>query len=317
MDLKIVKNAVLGLVVGDILGVPVEFISREELAEDPVTGIREYGTHSQPAGTWSDDSSMALCLLKSLSKGLDYQDIMSRFLRWAEEGYMTAHNEVFDMGFATREALVRFSEGTPPLKCGGTGTYDNGNGSLMRILPLALWLHDHINEKFPHDSSSYQIIHNVSALTHAHPISLISCGIYCSVANELICGRTSLKDIQNGITTAKDFYQSLPEFSRYLPKFERVDVYLLQSLPKEDISSGGFVIHTLEAALWCLSHSSDYRSCLLEAVNLGEDTDTTGAVAGGLAGLKYGWQEIPEEWLSSTAKLDDILELCRIFSASV
>ncbi len=317
MNLDIVKSAVLGLVVGDALGVPAEFMNREELTKSPIAEMRGYGTHSQPAGTWSDDSSMMLCLLKSLSKALDYQDIMSRFLRWAEQGYMTAHGEVFDMGISTRKALVKFSEGTPPLECGGTDIYDNGNGSLMRILPLSLWLHGSIGANRPYNGKAYQVIHNVSALTHAHPISLISCGIYCSAANELICGRNASSDIQNGIEAAKNYYRSLPEFSGYLHEFERVDAHILQSLPNENISSSGFVIHTLEAALWCLLRSNDYRSCLLEAVNLGEDTDTVGAVAGGLAGLKYGWQKIPSEWLNSIAKLDKILSLCEAFSVSI
>ena len=127
-----VKSAMFGLVVGDALGVPVEFQSREELEQDPVTGMRAYGTHHQPAGTWSDDSSMALCLLESLTHGVNYEDMLVRFLRWAEEGYMTAHGDVFDMGIATQQALAKYKRGTPPLECGGTGTYDNGNGSLMR-----------------------------------------------------------------------------------------------------------------------------------------------------------------------------------------
>ena len=97
-----VKSAILGLVAGDALGVPVEFQSREELEQAPVTGMRAYGTHHQPAGTWSDDSSMALCLLESLTHGVNYDDMMARFLRWAGEGYMTAHGDVFDMGIATR-----------------------------------------------------------------------------------------------------------------------------------------------------------------------------------------------------------------------
>lgn len=307
---NVVKSAVLGLVVGDALGVPIEFVPRSELDADPVIGMRAYGTNNQPAGTWSDDSSMALCLLESLTRGLDYEDMMTRFLRWAEEGYMTAHGQVFDMGIATRKALVKFAQGTPPLSCGGNGTYDNGNGSLMRILPMALYLHRTMGPEFPNKPEAYEIIHNASALTHAHPVSLISCGIYCAVANELLCGRVSPADIQNGIMAAKAFYQTLADFSPVLENFRRVDVDRLLTLPRAEISGSGYVVHTLEAALWCLLHTNGYRSCLLESVNLGDDTDTTGAVAGGLAGIRYGLDSIPEEWLAVIAKREEIERLC-------
>lgn len=312
-----VKSAIFGLVAGDALGVPVEFQSREELEQDPVAGMRAYGTHHQPAGTWSDDSSMALCLLESLTHGVNYDDMMARFRRWAEEGYMTAHGDAFDMGIATRQALTKYAKGTSPLECGGTGTYDNGNGSLMRILPLALYLHCAVGPEFPGKPEAYQIIQNASALTHAHPISLIACDIYCSIANELLCGRSSPSDIQHGIEAAKKVCASLPDLAPYLPEFERVDVDALQALPKSEIRGSGYVVRTLEAALWCLLHMDSYRACVLEAVNLGEDTDTVGAVAGGLAGIRYGMADIPEEWLSVLAKQNEIEALCQAFAQSL
>ena len=309
-----VKSAMFGLVVGDALGVPVEFQSREEMDQDPVTGMRAFGTHHQPAGTWSDDSSMALCLLESLTHGINYDDMMSRFIRWAEEGYMTAHNDVFDMGIATQQALAKYKWGTPPLECGGTGTYDNGNGSLMRILPMALYLHRTMGPEFPRRPEACQIIHNASALTHAHLISLIACDIYCSVANELLCGRDSPADIQNGIAAAKEICSSLPDIAPQLAEFKRVDGNVLHSLPRAEIRGSGYVVHTLEAALWCLLHSDSYQTCVLEAVNLGEDTDTVGAVAGGLAGIQYGLGEIPTEWLDVIAKRAEIETLCQAFA---
>ncbi len=304
-----VKNAMLGLVVGDALGVPVEFCSREELERNPVNGMRANGTHGQPAGTWSDDSSMALCLMESLTKGVDYADMMARFLRWADKGYMTAHGEVFDMGIATRQALIRFAHGTSALECGGTGEYDNGNGSLMRILPVALYLHRTMGPDFPHMPEAYRIIHNASALTHAHPISLTACGLYCAAVNELLCGQTS---VWGGIKAAKEFYRDQPEFAFHRNAFQRIEPDVLPSLPRSEIKSSGYVVHTLEAALWHLERHDSFRGCLLEAVNLGEDTDTVGAVAGGLAGLKYG--DIPEDWLSVIARREEIADLCGAFS---
>lgn len=311
-----VKGAVLGLVAGDALGVPAEFMTREELAQDPVTGMRSGGAHGQSAGTWSDDSSMALCLLESLIYGLDYEDMMARFLRWADEGYMTARGEVFDMGIAIRKALMSFVHGTPALECGGHGTYDNGNGSLMRILPVALYVHRTMGPEFPDEPESYRIIHNASALTHAHPISLIGCGIYCAVANELLCGGGGPEDIQRGIARAKAAYFGMPEYKPYLKEYRRVDADVLLALPKSKISGSGYVVHTLEAALWCLLHTDSCHSCLLDAVNLGEDTDTVGAVAGGLAGIRYGLADIPKEWLSVIAKEKEIETLCERFAAN-
>ncbi len=317
MTLETVKGAILGLVTGDALGVPVEFIDRDKLEKSPVTDMQAYGTHHQPAETWSDDSSMALCLLESLISGIDYADMMARFLRWAKEGYMTAHDKTFGMGRTTLKALGKFAHHTPPLECGGTGTYDNGNGSLMRILPVALYLHSIIGQEFPQSPEAYQIIHNASALTHAHPISLIACGIYCAAANELLCGRNTSADIQNGIAAAKAFYRSSSEWSTFLDQFRRVEVDVLQSLTRNEISSSGYVLHTLEAALWCLLHHNDYRSCLLEAVNLGKDTDTVGAVAGGLAGIQYSFHGIPADWLDVIAKRMEIELLCQVFAQSL
>lgn len=311
---KQVLSAVLGLALGDALGVPVEFMGRERLERDPVTGMRANGTHHQSAGTWSDDTSMALCLLESLTEGVNYDDMMSRFYRWAYKGYMTAHGKVFDMGIATQQALGRFARGTPALQCGGAGEYDNGNGSLMRILPVALYLHRTAGPGFPGKAEAYEVIHSASAVTHAHPISLIACGLYCAAANDLLCGRP---DVWEGIGTAKAFYRAQPDLAPFLDAFRRVEPDLLPALPREEVKSGGFVLHTLEAALWCLERTGGFRACLLEAVNLGEDTDTTGAVAGGLAGLRYGLDALPGEWLAVLAKREDIEALCRAFARAL
>lgn len=230
---------------------------------------------------------------------------------------MTAHGEVFDMGFATRQALVKFAQGISPLECGGSGVYDNGNGSLMRILPVALYLHQTMGPDFPDMEEVYQVIQNASRLTHAHPVSLIGCGIYCAVVNELLCGRSGPEDIQRGIARAVSMHFWMPELKPHLKEYRRVKVDILQTLPRSEINSGGYVVHTLEAALWCLLHSDSYRSCMLEAVNLGDDTDTVGAVVGGLAGIRYGLAGIPGDWLSAIAKREEIESLCWKFAAAL
>lgn len=127
-------NGIMGSCIADALGVPVEFESRETLRQNLVIDMQSYGTHNQVEGTWSDDTSMTLCLIDSLSKGLDYNDIMTNFIKWINTGEYTAHEEVFDVGNATRKALMRFEKGIAPLDCGGLDDKDNGKGSLMRIL---------------------------------------------------------------------------------------------------------------------------------------------------------------------------------------
>lgn len=313
MDIKTIKGAMLGLVVGDALGVPVEFMSSEDLAACPVTGMRGYGTHDQPAGTWSDDSSMALCLMESLSRGLDYEDMASTYLRWADEGYWTAHGNVFDMGFATRKALVKYAHGVPALACGCDGQRDNGNGSLMRIMPLALYLHEAMGPCWNDEKDAHGIVLNTSRITHAHPISCIACGIYCSIANEILRGHNLQLAIDYGIEKAKAVYATQKELSGFLPEFQNVSLNTLKELPIHSIRGSGYVLDTLVSSLWCLLHTDCFRSCVLQAVNLGEDTDTVGAVTGGLAGLYYGLDAIPKEWLSTLSRKEDIETLCDRF----
>ncbi|MBG0765793.1 MAG: ADP-ribosylglycohydrolase family protein [Tissierellales bacterium] len=168
-----ILSSIMGSCVADALGVPVEFYSREQLKRNPVADMRAYGTYNQPAGTWSDDTSMTLCTLDSLSKGLDYKDIMDKFLSWYKDGEYTPHGETFDIGMSTSKALNKYDSGEEPLKSGGTGERDNGNGSLMRILPVLFYLQKTYGENWIEKEEAYQIIHNISALTHAHILMLL------------------------------------------------------------------------------------------------------------------------------------------------
>lgn len=309
-----VLGGILGFAVGDALGVPVEFEPRGARKEDPVAGMRKDGTYGQPAGTWSDDTSMTLCALESLTRGLDYGDMMDRFLRWAEEGYWTPYGEVFDMGKTTREALLRYAKGVPALECGTRAERENGNGSLMRMLPAAFYLR-HLRLTAPISREEmFAIVHDISGLTHAHPISLISCGIYCDIAHQLLDGDPPARAIASGVKHAKAVYAGLTGYSAWLPHFRRVELDTLCALPEDEIQSSGYVLSTLEAALWCLLHTDSLKDCLLTAVNLGSDTDTVAAVAGGLAGVYYGPQEIPAPWLDVLARRDEIEGLCRDFT---
>lgn len=282
-------DGIMGLVVGDALGVPVEFRMRDTFTVSDMTG---FGTHNQPAGTWSDDSSMTLATVESIARTgkIDPADMMNNFSRWLYEAEFTAHGSVFDVGGATRRAVDRYRTGTSPEKCGGTSVRDNGNGSLMRILPLAF------------TRCSKQQIVAVSALTHAHPISTEACVLYISVAKALL----DHVPVDAAVHLAAE-QSGLAEFSRLRE---------LKNLTRDEIKSSGYVVATLEAALWCLHHTKSYRECVLLAVNLGEDTDTVAAVAGGLAGILYGCggeRGIPDEWISQIARKDWIKELCEEF----
>lgn len=305
-----VLSGIIGLCVGDALGVPVEFVSREKLRSNPVTDMIGYGTFDLPPGSWSDDSSLALCLLDSLANGLDYNDIMKKFLSWINDAEYTPYGTVFDVGRTCMQSIFRFPRGTEAIKCGGASEYDNGNGSLMRILPLAFYLNTVYGDDYSSCEEAFDIIHHVSALTHAHERSKIACGIYLTIAGNLINNSELTKGIYGGIEKAKKYYESRSEYADELQHYSRIFDDGFADLPREEIKSSGYVVDTLEAALWCLLNTDSYESCVLKAVNLGGDTDTVGAVAGGLAGIYYGFDAIPAKWVSQIARIDYIKSLC-------
>lgn len=305
-----VKSGLLGLAVADALGVPVEFSSRRQLKEHPVKTMMGYGTWNQPPGTWSDDSSMAFCLAESLCMGYDLEDLGQRFVDWVGRGYWTPHGVVFDIGNATASAIARLKQGVKPSEAGGKTESDNGNGSLMRILPLAFTLMN-----VSDDQRKWEMIHEVSAVTHAHPRSLIGCAIYIEMALQLLRGETPRSAYEKMKGVISQAYAKSP-YANELSNYSRVLEGDIAALPEAEIQSSGYVVHTLEAALWCLLKNHSYEETVLQAVNLGEDTDTVGAVAGGLAGIYHGFRSIPEKWLEVIAKREEIIELCERFGAS-
>lgn len=296
------KDALFGLAVGDALGVPVEFNSRAYLKEKPVKEMLGFGTHHQPAGTWSDDSSLAFCLAESLCEGFDLQDIANRFANWYQHGYWTPYGEVFDIGTTTIKSLKNLENGANPLVSGCNHESDNGNGSLMRTLPLIFYLQNKsIEERFG-------IVGEVSAITHGHIRSVLACFIYCEIALELLTESDKFKAFQSAINRINAFeilFQNYPNEMDLLQRILNISKSL-HLLPENEILSDGYVLHTLEAAIWCWLNSKDYPETVLKAVNLGSDTDTTACVAGGLAGLTYGFEAIPSEWINILARKEDI-----------
>lgn len=248
------KSAVYGLAVGDALGVPVEFMKRGSFH---VTGMTGYGSHNQPAGTWSDDTSMTLATCDSIRVlgRVDCDDIRNRFRQWLYNAEYTVDNVVFDVGNTTARAL-RCSKGED-------SEYSNGNGSLMRILPLAF------------TNAEDELIGEVSAITHAHTLSKSICIKYVELARALL----------NGMP----FKDALTDLGK--------ETAALAELTEFEIKSSGYVVDTFRAALWSLATTDNYKDAVLKAVNLGDDTDTVGAVTGGLAGIVYGTDGIPGEWI--------------------
>lgn len=261
-------DGMMGLVVGDALGVPVEFSSREEREQDPVKEMRGYGTYPVAKGSWSDDSSMAI-----------YDYMKSKDVS----------------------------------TCGQRDENSNGNGSLMRILQVCIYLKYMQDEGKIDDAGAVEIVHDMSALTHAHIRSKMACGIYFFCVRELAERSGTISELlQKAVDLDFSFYEKEAASSAELGHFERIrDVDSLKGIPERQIKSGGYVIESIEAALWCMLNTSSYEECVLKAVNLGHDTDTTAAIAGGLAGIYYGYDAIPEVWKCDIIRRQWIEGMCK------
>lgn len=260
-----------------------------------------YGTYNLPPGTFSDDASLTFCLAEALTvQPLDLSLIAANFLAWYQEGYWTPYGEVFDIGIATQEALKRILNGTPPEMAGGTDEYSNGNGSLMRIAPLLFYLEPFSQEE------RFRITRQVSAITHGHIRCAIACHYYLEFARLLREGQTPAAAFRVLQEILPPFFRQLQLDTGETARFDRLLHGDLSALPEEAIHSSGYVLHTLEASIWSLLTTGAFREAVLRAVNLGEDTDTTGAVTGALAGLYYGYHQIPGDWVSTLARSGDI-----------
>lgn len=294
------EGGLYGSLVGDALGVPVEFSSRDQRDADPVTDMRSFGTWNQPAGTWSDDGALLLCTADTLIEGADVERTGAAFVRWMKAGEWAAHGKVFDIGGATQAALSRIDAGCPPNLAGGQDVDSNGNGSLMRILPVALRFHS----ASPETVSS--IAMHFSAITHAHIRSQLACSLYCLFAQALIAGQSVPQAYQQALIS---FRPLIADHRGEQPHFERLLSGQLPGARRDLIRSSGYVLDTLEASIWCLHNHTDFSSTVLAAVNLAGDTDTTGCVTGGLAGVYYGVSAIPPNWKNLLSRKTDLEEL--------
>lgn len=300
-------NGVVGFIVGDAMGVPTEFCMREKLFKNPVTEMIGFGSHPVPAGSWSDDTSMTLGLIDSIinKKELNYNDIMNNFVEWVSSGKYTPSDKVFDIGKTCLRAIQNYRKNVEPTECGLKDINSNGNGSLMRILPLVYYLY---YKNITDEDKIIELTNNISSLTHGHEISKMGCYIYVRYVLYLLYGFNKY-----------EAYSKIQNLDYSFYKEETIEVYhrilkenILQYDVK-DISSSGYIVDTLEASLWMLLNTNSYKEAIIGSINLGNDTDTIGAICGSLAGIIYGHDEIPKKWINTLLKKDYIYEILNQF----
>ena len=292
IDESKLRGGIYGLLLGDAVGVPYEFNPAGQLAsyQDRIDMIPPPGFRRTyaglPVGTWSDDGALALCLLESLVErgGFDPVDQTRRMVAWLDDGHLAVDGHVFDVGNATRQALVQarslLAEGISPVGRGMTHEQSAGNGSLMRILPLALW----------HDGDEDELVKlamDQSGLTHAHPLCLVCCGIYCLWVRNLV------GDVDGPFQAALGKVGTLVRQDPALA----AALDLIAGWEGKVPTGTGFVVDTLFSARHVLERGLDFKDVIRRAILLGNDTDTTAAVAGGLAGVRYGIKGLPEDWM--------------------
>ncbi len=279
-------GALLGLAVGDALGTTLEFSTPGTF--DPITDMVGGGPFNLKPGEWTDDTSMALCLAESILEtgGFDPVDQMQRYVRWRDEGHLSATGECFDIGVATSRALDAFKQWGEPY-AGSIDPKTAGNGSLMRLVPIPMRWRTDLKQTADYAALS-------SKTTHAAQEAVDACRYYAVLIASALAG----VDKTDLLGPNPDFLDTFND-DPLCPAIAAIAAGAYRDRASPAIRGSGYVVHTLEAALWALVTTGDFRSGLLKAVNLGEDADTTGAVYGQLAGAVYGRAEIPAEWINS------------------
>ena len=279
------KGALLGLAVGDALGTTLEF--KRPGTFDPITDMVGGGVFNLQAGKWTDDTSMALCLADSLieKEGFDAIDQLDKYVKWMNRGYNSSTGRCFDIGNATRQALYLYEKTGQPY-CGDKSRDSAGNGSIMRLAPIPV-----VYFKDPEKLTKYASLS--SQTTHAAPQSVDACMYMATLMAGAIRGASKEELLGRSFALAEHFWEEYPLDSTIREVAE--GSFKIKRPP--EICASGYVVQTLEAALWAFYHTSDFESGALKAVNLGNDADTVGAVYGQIAGAYYGMSGIPEHWL--------------------
>jgi ADP-ribosylglycohydrolase len=290
------RGCLLGLAVADAVGTTLEFKLPGSFVpiEDMVGG----GPFNLQAGQWTDDTSMALCLATSLvEKGFDPGDQMERYLRWYKEGYMSSNGRCFDIGNTVRQALHRYEHTDNPL-AGSTDPHSAGNGSIMRLAPLPLYYHRNPAAAITRAGESSRTTHGAAAAVDA-------CRYLAALILGALQGENKTYLLSPLYTPIANYWQTHP----LMPDIASIAAGSFKEKQPPDIKGSGYVVHSLEAALWAFYRSDNFRDGCLLAANLGDDADTTAAVFGQLAGAYYGEANIPQEWRTKVTMHDEIVAL--------
>lgn len=286
------RGSLIGLAVGDALGVPLEFMPPGTF--EPVTDMVGGGSFNLNPGEWTDDTSTALCLAQSLieKKEFDPVDQLNKYLRWYREGYLSVNKSCFDIGNTTREALTKYQETGEPFS-GPSHERSAGNGSLMRLAPVPLFY-------YTNPELAIKLAGDSSRTTHQHPLAIDA----CKYTAGLIVG-TLNGDSKDAILSRR--YSPIPGYwdeNILEPEIDEIACGSYKNRNPPEINNSGFVVRSLEAALWAFHNTGSFKEGCIKAVNLGDDADTVGAIYGQIAGAYYGESGIPKEWIDKLAKFD-------------
>ena len=303
-------GAIIGHAVGDAMGFPTEFSRRDELLKNPVLEMIDSPDVGQPAGSWSDDTAMEIATIDSFihKKCFDYKDIMDRWVKWISESEYTPTGVTFDIGRTCLKAIKKYCNGSAPLQCGSTSINENGNGSLMRILPVALYAYMRNLD----DISIQRLTDEMSSLTHAHEVSRLGCYIYVRLIICLLKGYTK-EEVYKYIQSLDYSSYSLDSINLYT----RILNATIKDQAIDSIKSTGYIVDTLECALWIFMNAMDYKESIIASTNIGGDTDTIGAIVGSMAGIYYGIDSIPSKWLDKLQRKEYLVELTSKFERCV
>lgn len=275
------RGCLLGLACGDAVGTTVEFSPRGSFL--PVTDMVGGGPFDLPMGAWTDDTSMALCLGTSLveCQGFDAQDQMNRYCLWRDQGYLSSTGTCFDIGLTVSGALARFQRTGEPFS-GSTDPRTAGNGSIMRLAPIPIYYHPSLADTLAYAADS-------SRTTHGTAEAVDGCRLLAWLLHHALAGLSKA-----ALRTQMAHYGFAPALT---PKIQELTTGMFLDKTETDIRGSGYVVESLEAAIWCFWHTDTFEAAVLHAVNLGDDADTTGAVVGQIAGAYYGLDAIPTTWL--------------------
>ncbi|MFN2196175.1 MAG: ADP-ribosylglycohydrolase family protein [Anaerolineales bacterium] len=291
------RGCLIGLAVGDALGTTLEFSSPGTFA--PLVNMVGGGPFNLLPGQWTDDTSMALCLADSLinQEGFDPQDQMERYLRWWHTGYWSSNGQAFDIGNTVRQALLRYQQDGDPY-AGATDPYSAGNGSLMRLAPVVLFFAGQPEQALVHAALS-------SRTTHAAPAAVDACRYFAGLLLGALAGVPKHELLAENFSPVEGILDTNP----LVPEIRAIAEGSFRYKMPPAIQGSGYVVKSLEAALWAFYHASDFRAGCLMAANLGDDADTTAAIFGQIAGAYYGLEGIPSEWLEKISLRPQIEEM--------